>query len=395
MIALPRGFRAAGVAAGLKKNNDLDLALIVSDTDCVAAASFTTNRVKAAPVLYDQRLMAEGHLIRAAVINAGNANACTGEQGLRDCEETAALVAAELGCPIHAVFVMSTGVIGVPLPMDKLRTAIPQAASALSANGLSDAARAIMTTDTYPKFASGDLSTAAEGEHDARSARVVGIAKGAGMIHPDMATMLAVIVTDAVVPQGVLASALKQAVRRSFNRISVDGDTSTNDTVLVMANGASGLAPTPTEFEIMLTSVCMDLAQQIARDGEGATKFVTLKISSARDEAMAEAVGRAIARSPLVKTALYGEDPNWGRILAAAGASGQEIAPDRLTLWIGDVQVCANGSPMPYNETEAAAALKNREITLHLDLGLGEASAMIWTCDFSHDYVTINGRYRT
>ncbi|MCS6773839.1 MAG: bifunctional glutamate N-acetyltransferase/amino-acid acetyltransferase ArgJ [Anaerolineae bacterium] len=395
MAALPKGFRAAGVAAGLKKNNDLDLALIVSDADCAAAAVFTTNRVRAAPVVYDQRLIAERHPLRAVVINAGNANACTGVQGIRDCEETAALVAAELGCAPHAVFVMSTGVIGVPLPMAKLRAAIPHAARALSPDGLESAARAMMTTDTRPKLASGDLSAAAKSDPSARAARIIGVAKGAGMIHPNMATMLAVILTDAVVSQEVLASTLRRAVQRSFNRISVDGDTSTNDTVLVLANGTSGLAPTSTEFEIMLTSVCMDLAQQIARDGEGATKFVTLKVTGARDEAMAEAVGRAVTRSPLVKTALYGEDPNWGRILAAAGASGQDIDPNRLALWIGDVQVCAEGAPMPYSEAEAAAALKSREITIQLDLGLGEASATLWTCDLSHEYVTINGRYRT
>lgn len=399
---LPKGFRAAGVAAGIKKNGKLDLALIASETDCVAAAVFTQNKVKAAPVIYDQRLMAEGHKLRAVVINSGCANACTGEQGLRDCEEMAKLTADALSTGTtaavapHQVFVMSTGVIGVPLPMDKLRAGIPAAAQALSEDGLEAAAQAIMTTDTVPKMAADDITVAGdEKQGGPRMAHLAGIAKGAGMIHPNMATLLAVVTTDAIVAPDVLKKALANAVRKSFNRISVDGDTSTNDTLVVLANGASGLQPTPLEFEILLTSICTDLAKQIVRDGEGATKFITIEVTGARDERMAENVGRTIARSPLVKTAFYGEDANWGRIIAAAGYSGEDVQPDKMSLWFGGVHVFAKGAPTQYSEAAATAAMKPREIVVRLDLGLGNASATVWTCDLSHDYVTINGRYRT
>jgi glutamate N-acetyltransferase/amino-acid N-acetyltransferase len=325
-VKLPKGFRAAGVAAGIKKGGGLDLALLVSDRDCVAAAVFTQNKVKAAPVIYDQQLLAEGNALRAVVINSGCANACTGERGLRDCAEMAELVAQQIGCPSNTVFVMSTGVIGVPLPMDKLRAGIPAAAQTLSEDGLLAAAQAIMTTDTLPKLAAGDLTVMADEQRSGpRTAQLAGIAKGAGMIHPNMATMLAVVMTDAVVRPEVLKRALNSAVRKSFNRISVDGDTSTNDTLVVLANGASELEPLETEFEILLTSVCTDLAKQIVKDGEGATKFITIEVTGARDERMAEQVGRTIARSPLVKTAFYGEDPNWGRIIAAVGYSGEDV----------------------------------------------------------------------
>ncbi|MFC1466862.1 MAG: bifunctional glutamate N-acetyltransferase/amino-acid acetyltransferase ArgJ [Candidatus Brachytrichaceae bacterium NZ_4S206] len=399
---LPKGFRAAGIAAGIKKNGKPDLALIASETDCVAAAVFTQNKVKAAPVIYDQRLMAEGHKLRAVVINSGCANACTGEQGLRDCEEMAKLTADALSAgaavPVapHQVFVMSTGVIGVPLPMDKLRAGIPAAAQALSESGLEAAAHAIMTTDTLPKMAADDITVAGdEKQGGPRMAHLAGIAKGAGMIHPNMATLLAVVMTDAIVAPDVLKKALANAARKSFNRISVDGDTSTNDTLVVLANGASGLQPTPLEFEILLTSICTDLAKQIVRDGEGATKFITIEVTGARDERMAEHIGRTIAKSPLVKTAFYGEDANWGRIIAAAGYSGEDVQPEKMSLWFGGVHVFAKGTPTQYDEAAATAAMKPREIVVRLDLGLGNAGATVWTCDFSHDYVTINGRYRT
>ncbi|MFN4294139.1 MAG: bifunctional glutamate N-acetyltransferase/amino-acid acetyltransferase ArgJ [Thermoflexales bacterium] len=393
---LPKGFRAAGIAAGIKKNGNLDLALIASEANCVAAAVFTQNKVKAAPVIYDQQLMAEGHPLRAVVVNSGCANACTGEPGLRDCEEMARLTAEALSIAPQQVFVMSTGVIGVPLPMDKLRAGIPLAAQALSEDGLEAAARAIMTTDTVPKMAADDITVAGdEKQGGPRMAHLVGIAKGAGMIHPNMATLLAVVLTDAIVAPEVLKKSLGNAVRKSFNRISVDGDTSTNDTLVVLANGASGLQPTPLEFEILLTSICTDLAKQVARDGEGATKFITIEVVGARDERMAESVGRTIARSPLVKTAFYGEDANWGRIIAAAGYSGEDVQPEKMSLWFGGVHVFAKGVPTSYAEAEAAAAMKSREIVVRLDLGLGNAGATIWTCDLSHDYVTINGRYRT
>lgn len=404
---MPKGFRAAGVAAGIKKNGKSDLALIVSETDCVACAVFTTNKVKAAPVIYDQKLIADGNKLRAVVINAGCANACTGEQGLKDCAETAKLTADAIAIETTAlrqaqdevaptqVFVMSTGVIGVNLPMDKMRAGIPNAAKGLSEDGLYAAAHAIMTTDTLPKVASDEIAVPKPDKGPGRVARFTGIAKGAGMIHPNMATLLAVVVTDAVVKPDQLKKAMDVAVRKSFNRISVDGDTSTNDTLLVLANGASGLEPAPLEVEILLTSVCIDLAKQIARDGEGATKFITIEVTGAKDEKMAEKVGRTIAKSPLVKTAFYGEDANWGRIVAAAGYSGQEVEPARMSLWFGGVHVFSKGTPTQYSEQEATAAMKPRDVMVKLDLGLGNASATVWTCDFSHDYVTINGKYRT
>ena len=392
---LPKGFRASGVVANIKKNGKSDLALIVSDTDCVAAAVFTTNKMKAAPVIFDQKLIASGNKLRAVVINAGCANACTGDQGLRNCEETASLVATQLNCPSNSVFVMSTGVIGVQLPMDKLRAGVSSAAQALSEDGLFAAAQAIMTTDTVPKIAHGEIAVPKPDSGPGKVARLTGIAKGSGMIHPNMATMLSVVMTDAIVSTEVLKQALDVAVRKSFNRVTVDGDTSTNDTLLVVANGTSGLEPSPMEFGILLDSVCGDLAKQIARDGEGATKFITIEVTGAKDEAMAEHVGRTIAKSPLVKTAFYGEDANWGRITCAAGYSGADVVPEKMSLWFGGVHVFSNGLPTNYAEAEATAAMKPHDVTVKLDLGLGPASATVWTCDLSHDYVTINGKYRT
>jgi glutamate N-acetyltransferase/amino-acid N-acetyltransferase len=400
-LTLPKGFMATGVAAGIKKNGKSDLALIVSEADCVAAAVFTTNKVKAAPVLYDQKLIADSNKIRAVVINAGCANACTGDEGQRNCEETARLVADALSAgatePIAPtkIFVMSTGVIGVQLPMDKLRAGIPDAVKALSEDGLYAAAHAIMTTDTMPKVAADDIAVPNPDKGPGKVAHFTGIAKGAGMIHPNMATLLSVVMTDAVVAPETLKKCLDVAMRKSFNRISVDGDTSTNDTLLVIANGASGLEPDPLEVEILLTSVCIDLAKQIARDGEGATKFITIEVTGAKDEKMAEVIGRTIAKSPLVKTAFYGEDANWGRIACAAGYSGEDIDPLKLSLWFGGVHVLQNGAPTQYSEEEATAAMKPHDVTVKLDLGLGNASATVWTCDFSHEYVTINGKYRT
>jgi len=387
------------VAAQIKKTGLPDLALIVSDRNCAAAALFTTNKVKAAPVLRDMELMkSHAHDLRAVVINAGCANACTGELGLRNADHTAQEVAHVLGTlsdPIQAdqVFVMSTGVIGVHLPMPKLHAGIPIAALSLSTDGLDAAAHAIMTTDTLPKVA------CVSGEVNGNTFTVTGIAKGSGMIHPNMATMLSVVMTDAQVHPVDLQRALRIAADQSFHRISVDGDTSTNDTLLVLANGASGAqvidAAHLAHFQQALTAVCIDLARQMARDGEGATKLITLHITGATDVRMAENVGRMIARSPLVKTAFYGEDANWGRVIAAAGYSGEEVDPQRMALWFGPVLVFQNGMPTQYSEEDATAAIKLHDVEVTLDLGLGTAQATIWTCDLSHDYVTINGKYRT
>ena len=397
---LPDGYKAAGIAALIKKNGQPDLALIVSDRDCHAAAVFTTNKVKAAPVLHDQALLAEdADRIRAVVINAGCANACTGAQGMQDCDETARYTATYLSkhsgqhIDDSQVFVMSTGVIGVNLPMNKINAGVSAAVGSLSADGLERAARAIMTTDTVPKMAYAEVVT------DSGTYHVAGIAKGSGMIHPNMATLLSVVMTDAAIDSQELRQMLVRAAGQSFNRISVDGDTSTNDTLLVLANGASGIVvesePTRRQFQNALTEVCVDLAKMMARDGEGATKLITLEITGASSLHMAEVVGRTIAKSPLVKTAFYGEDANWGRIIAAAGYSGEDVDPDRMSLWFGNVLVFERGMPTKYSEEEATRTIQTRDVSVRLELGLGDASATIWTCDLSHDYVTINGRYRT
>lgn len=386
MSTLPNGFRAAGVAAQIKKNGNPDVALLVSDRDCSAAAVFTTNKVKAAPVLRGQQILkTHASQMRAVLINAGCANACTGDQGLQNAADSALALATEMHISEpERVLTMSTGVIGVQLPMDKFRAGIFSATKGLGTD-LTPAAHAIMTTDTVPKMANAQK----EGYS------LVGMAKGSGMIHPNMATMLSVVVTDAVVSASRLRLCLSAATKRSFNRISVDGDSSTNDTLLVLANGASGVKPSREEFEETLTDVCIDLAKQVARDGEGATKFITILVTGAASEKQAETVGRTIATSPLVKTAFYGEDANWGRIVCAAGYSGEDVDPARLSLWFGGVHVFAYGQPTQYNDADATNAMKPKDVEIHIDLGLGQSYATVWTCDMSHEYVTINGRYRS
>ncbi|MDQ7030105.1 MAG: bifunctional glutamate N-acetyltransferase/amino-acid acetyltransferase ArgJ [Ardenticatenia bacterium] len=392
------GFRAAGVHAGLKPHGALDVALVVSERPCVAAATFTQNVVKAAPVLYDQALLAGNRTaIWAVVINSKNANAVTGPQGLRDAERMAELTAEVLALPPGAgVFVMSTGVIGVPLPMNKVERGIRLAAQSLSPNGGADAARAIMTTDTRPKHAGLTVDVAGA------RVTVAGMGKGAGMIHPDMATMLAVITTDVAITPQALDVALRYAVERSFNCITVDGDTSTNDTCLVLANGLAGHEPIQQAgghafitFRDALTAVCQDLARQIAFDGEGATKRVTITVSNAGSFEAARQVGRTIATSPLVKTALFGNDANWGRVLAAAGRAGVSFDPTRTTLWFGELQVLHRGLPVPFDERRALDILSRPDISITLDLGGPPGQATVWTCDLSHEYVTINAEYRT
>lgn len=387
---MPKGWRAAGVSCGLKPTGALDLALVVSDTDCTCAGVFTTNRVQAAPVLYDRNVLAHNRVaLRAVVANSGCANACTGEAGKRDAQAMAEAAAQAAGCRPDQVLVLSTGVIGTRLDTDKVCAGIAQAGALLSPEGGADAAHAIMTTDTRPKTA------------ELRNANYVlaGMCKGAGMIHPNMATMLAVITTDARIAPELLDQALHTAVGQSFNRISVDGDMSTNDTLLVLANGASGFeVKEGRDFEAFtqaLTQVATDLAKQIARDGEGATKFVEIRVTGARDEAEGARVAKAIANSPLVKTALYGGDANWGRVIAAAGYSGVDVDPDTLALWFGDVKVFAHGTPTDFDEADSTRAIAGQEVAIRLDLGRGNASATVWTCDLSHDYVTINGKYRT
>ena len=375
------------------------MALVVSQQECTGAGVFTRNQLPAAPVILDRETLQQNsdHL-RGVVLNSGVANACTGPAGVEAAREMQRLAAASINCDPNQVLVLSTGVIGMQLDLAKLELGISQSAAGLSPeNGLA-AAEAIMTTDTRPK------QLAVSVELPEGSVMIGGMAKGSGMIHPDMATMLAVLTTDAKVAPPVLQRLLGAAVEQSFNRISVDGDTSTNDSVLLLANGASGVE---LEDEIVvarfaegLELVCRTLAQEIVRDGEGASKFVTLSVVGAADEASALKVAETIATSPLVKTALAGEDPNWGRVLAAAGRAGIELDPGRLSLWIGsasedELQLVQAGEAADWDPASAATILADPEITMRLDLGLGQASATVWTCDLTHDYISINANYRT
>ncbi len=388
-----RGFRVSGIDAGLRaffgRPSSPDLTLIAADGPCTAAGVFTTNLVKAAPVLLDAaRLHTHSTDIRAVLINTASANACTGDLGLHNAEQTAAWTADALGCTPEQVLVMSTGVIGVHLPMDQFKTGIPKAVSALRADAWDETARAIMTTDTRPKQASVSCG----------GYTIAGIAKGAGMIAPNMATMLSVITTDAAVPAPLLKRALVQAADQSFNRVVVDGDMSTNDSLVLLASGASGFAIDDARFGGFveaLTAVCSALAQAIVRDGEGASRFITLQIMGAPSVADARQIGNTVATSPLVKTAFYGGDANWGRILAAAGRAGVPLQQDKLSLWFDELQLVANGMPLSYDEAQANVLAGQPEVTVTLDLGLGKECATIWTCDLSHDYVDINGHYRT
>jgi glutamate N-acetyltransferase/amino-acid N-acetyltransferase len=394
------GFRAVGVTCGIKESGQPDLALVLAAQPCQAAAVFTTNAFKAAPVLYDMALMQRsGGVIQAVVINAGNANAVTGEPGLHAAEQMARLTETCCGLPADRAFVMSTGVIGQPMPMDKVERGIRAACEAIRTEAGQqgrDAARAIMTTDLVPKEAFGQTTL------DGQAIRIGGMAKGSGMIHPDMATLLSVIVTDAVIEARVLSAALTQAVDRSFHRVTVDGDTSTNDTIVVLASGQAGhppITPASAGFEIFttaLTDVCIELAQAIARDGEGATKLVEITVTGAISEAEAERAAKTVATSPLLKTALFGNDPNWGRALAAIGRSGITVDPARVSLWLGDFHLVEHGEPLNFDAVAAHDWLAGcQDIKLVADLGLGAAKATVWTCDFSYKYVEINAEYHT
>ena len=398
-VTSPQGFVAAAVAAGIKQSGRPDLVLVAADRDCAAAGVFTRNRVAAAPVLLDRATLAAGRAaLRGVLINAGNANACTGEPGLADAREMQRLAAAALGTRPEQLLVMSTGVIGVPLPMTRVAAGVAALAPLLSAGGGLAAAEAIMTTDTRPKRAAVVVDLP-DGQ-----VTIGGMAKGAGMIHPDMATLLGVLTTDAVVAPGVLDSSLREAVAASFNAISIDGDTSTNDSIILFANGAVGVAVADDEsrarFAAALTDLCVQLAQMIVRDGEGATRFVTLVVSGAASTVDARRVADTIATSPLVKTAFAGGDPNWGRIMMAAGRSGAALDPARLALSViatgaPPLQLVRGGTPTGYAEADAAAVFAQPEFTVHLDLGLGDGAATLWTTDLSHEYVSINADYRT
>lgn len=387
----PQGFRAAGLHCGIKRERP-DLALLVSDVPASVAGVFTTNRVKAAPVRYTQAAVARGRA-QAIVVNSGNANACTGEPGLADAAEMAALAGAALSLDTDLVLVSSTGVIGVPLPMEAIRAGIPRAARALTSDGR-DAAEAIRTTDRYPKTAAVRL------EIGGVTVTIGGMAKGAGMIHPNMATTLCFLTTDAALPPAVLRLALSRAVADSFNSITVDGDTSTNDTVLLLANGQAGGSPITNGSELArftagLTAVASELAKMVVRDGEGATRLVAIEVSGASSDVEAHQAAMTVANSLLVKTALHGGEPNWGRILAALGRSGAEMAEEKTDVLFGDLEVVRRGLGVPGVWDAAAAALEEKEITVKIRLGIGSGSARVWTCDLSEEYVRINGSYTT
>ncbi len=390
-----KGFQFSAVEAAVKKPGRKDLALIFSEVPAAACAVFTTNKVKAAPVLLSAERIANG-AAQALLVNSGNANACTGEQGMLVARETTHLVAEGLKIADEAVQVASTGVIGVQMPLDRLASAMPALVEGLASGTLDDVAEAIMTTDTFPKM------EARSGQAGGISYSVAGIAKGAGMIMPNMATMLSFIISDAAVEPAVLDTAFRRGVDASFNIITVDGDTSTNDTCLIMANGQAGNPPiaagTPeaTAFGELLHDVLLSLAKQIVKDGEGATKFVEVRVTGAADDGDAKRAALAVANSSLVKTAFFGQDANWGRIFCAVGYSGARVDQSRLALCFDDVCMARNGLFVGGDaEARGTEVLKKREFTVTVDLGLGNGSATVFTSDLSHEYVSINADYRT
>lgn len=387
------GFRAAAVEAGIKKAGIPDLGLIYSETPATVAGVFTRNKIQAAPVLLSKPRVASGST-RAVIANAGNANCCTGSQGMDDAEAMTAEVASLLGLAPREVLVASTGVIGKPMPMEAVRAALPRLVNSLDAGGFEGFARAIMTTDTVPKLIQ------RQGTLNNRRFSLVAAAKGAGMIRPDLATMLCFICTDAAVESRHLQSMLTRAVDSTLNRLTIDGDTSTNDTVLMMANGAAGVAIENPEqlnlFQSLLDDLLADLSRQLVRDGEGVTKLVELQVRGAVSDQEALQMADTIAHSPLVKTAFFGEDANWGRILAAAGRAGADLDPDRVELYFDQVCMVANGMGCgPHAEGKVTAVMKQPEFRVTLDLHLGNGRATMLTCDFSVDYVKINADYRT
>lgn len=384
-VTFPLGFRAAAVEAAIKKPGRDDLMLLVADGPAVGAAVFTTNLFAAAPVVLDRALIERGGPFRAIVCNAGNANAGTGERGLEDAQRTAALVERELGVPGGSVLVASTGVIGRPLPMDRVEAGVRAAvAKVRSSSDGAAAARAIMTTDTVPKTA----------ERTVGAARIGGMCKGAGMIHPGMATMLGFITTDASLDRAALQAMLARVVDRTFNCISVDNDMSTNDTVFLLASGAAGPVD-ESAFESALEDLCRELALRIVEDGEGATKVVTIEVTGARTDGDARLAADAVATSMLVKTALHGNDPNWGRILAAVGRSGAAIDTGRIRIVQQGVTLFEDGLPVAVDMPALEARVRERAISIHVEIGLGDHARTVWTTDLSKEYVAINAEYTT
>jgi glutamate N-acetyltransferase/amino-acid N-acetyltransferase len=395
VFAVPKGFKAAAYSSGIKKSGKLDLALICADKPVECAGVFTTNKVVAAPVRITESRVRQG-LCQAILVNSGNANACTGNQGLRDARRCGDLVAETLDLAPELVAVSSTGVIGVPLPMHCFEEHVPSLCRMLSHDQFDGVAKAMMTTDAFPKMCGRTINI------DGQEVRLLGLAKGAGMIHPDMATMLAFVVTDAVLADGLLDAALRQSVNASFNRITVDRDTSTNDMVLLLASGdaenqeiSEGSAALG-QFCAALNEIMLELAKMIVRDGEGSTKLVRIQINEAANDADALAAARSVATSQLVKTAFFGEDANWGRIIAAVGYSGADVDPDKVNISFDDVAMVSNGLGLDSaQEAMASEVLKKPEFTVTVELGLGEGSAYYYTSDLTYDYIKINADYRT
>lgn len=391
-------FKASGVSSGIKKNGNKDLCVIYSEKDSIAAAVFTTNKVKAAPVILNMKHI-QSNSIRAIVANSGNANACTGKQGHMDAIVMAELAASLLNIPSDSVLVASTGVIGVPLPMQYVEPGIRNACKNLSYGGGKDAVRAIMTTDTYEK------SVTVEFELEGKRVLLSGIAKGSGMIHPNMATMLGFITTDANISKDMLQEALSESVRKTYNMISVDGDTSTNDMVIILANGAADnkLIETGDEsfdaFKEALDLLNTELAKKIVRDGEGATKLIQCTVSNAISYDDACVLSKSVIGSNLTKAAFFGNDANWGRILCALGYSGGNFSTDKVDVFFeskaGCIQLVADGEPLQFCEKTASAIMAEEYVTIKVDLKEGEYSATAWGCDLTYDYVKINGSYRS
>ena len=394
-ITAVQGVRAAGVHAGIKAADAKDVALIVTDVPAVAAGVFTKNSVTAAPVIVCREHLSDSRA-QAVIVNSGNANACTGEVGMVNAQQMAAATAAQLGIDANLVLVSSTGVIGQQLPMDKIESGIQAAASALSTEGGSDAAEAIMTTDTHPK------SVAVEVEAGGVPVRIGGIAKGSGMIAPNMATMLSYLTTDAKISAETLQTALTRVVDDTYNLLTVDTDRSTNDTVLILATGHAGnteiTTPDSEDYEVFcegLLFVCTELVKMLARDGEGATKLVEVVVKRAENRDDAEKAARAVAESPLVKTAVFANDANWGRIMMAIGKSGAEFDPYQVDVWLADYQLVKNGMDAGYDEDKATALFAQDPVRITIDLAAGDAEITMWTCDYSYDYIRINADYRT
>ena len=389
-VTAPSGYRAAGIQTGVKESGAKDLALVYSTRPANAAAVYTTNKVQGAPIAIDREHLADGKA-RAVILNSGNANVCNGDVGLDHAKRMCALTASELGLQTEEVLVCSTGVIGVPLPIAKIEAGIPRLVAALSEDGGATAAEAIMTTDTVPK------SCAVEVELASGRAVIGAMAKGAAMIAPNMATMLSVVTTDAAVPSGQLQELLSQAIQRTFNCITVDGDMSTSDTVILMANGDGselGEHDCARLYE-GIEYACRQMAQAIARDAEGSSKLITIAVSGAATGAEARQVGIAVANSNLVKTAAFGNDPNWGRILCAMGYAGVDFDPETARVSLCGTNIYGNGAGLDFDEDKLSAAMQAEEMAIDIDLAMGAATAEIFTCDLTYEYVRLNAEYTT